>query len=337
MPTELNLPVPPARASRRHLGALLVALALLPLGAPAARAQAAPLVVATVGMIGDVAAELAGSCATVTTLVGSGSDPHLYRASAGDVRALSRADLILYGGLHLEAGLAQVLDGFEGRIPVVAVSEAAVPAERRIRASAAGGVYDPHVWMDVSQWRDAVPVIEAALVEHAVDAGCAPEVAARAAEYRALLDDLHAWALAAIASVPAEQRVLVTAHDAFEYFGRAYGIEVEGIQGISTETEAAVADIRRVAELVVVRRVPALFVESTINPRTVNAVLEAVEQRGGRAVIGDELFADALGASGTPEGTYVGMLLHNVSAIVVALGGELPPLPATLAAWETRW
>src|SRR5690606_19906922 len=222
MPTELNLPVPPARTSRRHLGALLVALALLPLGAPAARAQAAPLVVATVGMIGDVAAELAGSCATVTTLVGSGSDPHLYRASAGDVRALSRADLILYGGLHLEAGLAQVLDGFEGRIPVVAVSEAAVPAERRIRASAAGGVYDPHVWMDVSQWRDAVPVIEAALVEHAVDAGCAPEVAARAAEYRALLDDLHAWALAAIASVPAEQRVLVTAHDAFEYFGRAY-------------------------------------------------------------------------------------------------------------------
>ena len=203
--------------------------------------------------------------------------------------------------------------------------------------SDAGGVYDPHVWMDVSQWRDAVPVIEAALVEHAVDAGCAPEVAARAAEYRALLDDLHAWALAAIASVPAEQRVLVTAHDAFEYFGRAYGIEVEGIQGISTETEAAVADIRRVAELVVVRRVPALFVESTINPRTVNAVLEAVEQRGGRAVIGDELFADALGASGTPEGTYVGMLLHNVSAIVVALGGELPPLPATLAAWETRW
>lgn len=326
----------PVRRRADWLAAVVLAFSLL--AAPTAARAATPRVVATVGMIGDVAAELAGECAQVSTLMGPGSDPHLYRASAGDVRLMERADLVLYGGLHLEASLARVLEGFASRTTTVAVSEAAVSPADRI---AAGSVYDPHVWMDVSLWRGAAQVIANALIETVTaagdTAGCAAQVSARYADYSALLADLHAWALEAIASVPSRQRILVTAHDAFAYFGRAYDIEVEGIQGISTETEAAVADIRRVASLLVERGVPALFVESTINPRTVNAVLEAVEQRGGHAAIGSELFADALGTQGEPEGTYVGMILHNVRAITTALGGQLPELPASLAEWEARW
>lgn len=326
------------RRRPRRLAAL-IALCMLTLGAAHGQ-NPPPLVVATVGMIGDVAQELAGGCANVRTLMGPGSDPHLYRPSAGDVRTLSEARLILYGGLHLEAGLAQVLERFGGMTAVVAVSEAAVSEELRILSAGAGGtaVYDPHVWMDVSLWAGAVDVIADALVERLqLDAGCAGTVAANAESYGSLLAELHAWAARAIATIPERQRLLVTAHDAFGYFGRAYGIEVEGIQGMSTETEAAVADIRRVAQVVVERAVPALFVESTINPRTVSAVLEAVRQRGGAVELGGGLYADALGAQGTREGSYVGMVVHNVSAIVVALGGEPPALTPALAAWEARW
>ncbi|NLG65398.1 MAG: zinc ABC transporter solute-binding protein [Actinobacteria bacterium] len=323
--------------SRAPWLAVAVATALI-MAAPAGARAATPRVVATVGMIGDVASELAGSCAQVSTLMGPGSDPHLYRASAGDVRLMERADLVLYGGLHLEASLARVLEGFASRTATVAVSEVAVSPAERI---AAGSVYDPHVWMDVSLWHAAAGVIAEALAAAIVDAGdedsCTEAIAARHADYSALLLDLHDWAVAAVASVPERQRILVTAHDAFAYFGRAYGIKVEGIQGISTETEAAVADIRRVAALMFDRGIPALFVESTINPRTVNAVLEAVEQRGGHASIGSELYADALGAEGEPEGTYVGMILHNVRAITTALGGRVPELPASVATWEARW
>ena len=350
------------------LAALCVSLALAILGGgyvdaapgddPATAAGAgqpvagAPLVVATVGMIGDVAREVAGECAVVETLMGPGSDPHLYRPSAGDVRLLDSADLVLYGGLHLEAGLSEVLASFAARKPTVAVSETAVAEPERLAATgalaaagraagaanAAGVVYDPHVWMDVALWSGAAAVIADAIAQRVGDLpGCQEAVAARSEQYRSSLQALDGWAAEALASVPAQQRVLITAHDAFAYFGRAYGVEVEGVQGVSTETEAAVADIRRVADIVIARSVPAVFVESTINPRTVQAVLEAVEQRGGDVAIGDLLYADALGAEDSSEGTYVGMVVHNVTAIAVALGGEVPPLPSALATWQARW
>ncbi len=323
------------RAPRSLLTAVLGAF--LALGFALAQ-PGGPRVVATVGMIGDVAAELAGDCADVTVLIGPGSDPHLYRASAGDVRALAQADLVLYGGLHLEAGLGDVLASLASRRPVVAVSEAAVPASERIGTGREGlGAYDPHVWMDVSLWARAVPVIAEALTTAAGDAECADGIASAAAVYAGQLAALHAWAAAALAGVPADRRVLITAHDAFAYFGRAYGVEVDGIQGISTETEAAVADVRRVAGLVVERGVPTIFLESTINPRTVNAVREAVAARGGSVALGESLYADAPGSAGTADGTYVGMVVHNVRAIVTGLGGEAPPLPPELADWEARW
>lgn len=315
---------------------MAAALAAVALAVTFAQAQATvPKVVATVGMIGDVAAELASTCAEVHVLVGAGSDPHLFRASAGDVRLLEIADLVLYNGLYLEAGLARVLEGFARRTPTVAVAELAVAPVDRI--SHGRDLYDPHVWMDASLWADAAAVIAEALAGVMKDEACLQQVADRASDYRSLLLQLHAWSGVAIGTIPEQQRILVTAHDAFAYFGRAYGIEVEGVQGISTETEAAVADIRRVAQLLVDRQVPALFLESTINPRTVTAVLEAVQQRGGATLIGSELYADALGSAGQPEGTYVGMVLHNVRAITSALGGTLPELPADVAAWEARW
>lgn len=343
MPTtrQPSRPRPPrkersASSRRGPKSALLLALlAVLALSAGQVGAQQ-PLVLSTVGMIGDVVAELAGECARSETLVGPGGDPHLFRASAGDVRIMGQADLIFYVGLHLEAGLASVLANFADRTPTVAVAEVAVPEEALISQEAS--VYDPHVWMDVSLWRGVVPVVAGTLTEALdLDEACAQQVAERTESYAQLLGELHAWAGAAIATIPEEHRILVTAHDAFEYFGRAYDIEVEGIQGISTETEAAVADIRRVAQLVVERGVPALFVESTINPRTVTAVLEAVEQRGGSAVLGDQLYADSPGAKGSMEGTYVGMVVHNVRAITTALGGSVPPLQGALAEWEARW
>lgn len=318
------------------------ALLLLVLAWPSATAQQAPAtapltVVATVGMIADVARQVGGQCVNVEFLMGPGSDPHLFRASAGDINKLRRAQLILFGGLGLEGQLGEVLTGLSRSIPAVAVAEAAVPEEQRL-ASLAGYAYDPHVWLDASQWADAALVIGETLVDAAgVDAQCGAAIGERAAAYHALLNDLDDWARRSLSTIPDEQRVLVTAHDAFAYFGRAYDIEVVGVQGISTETEAAVADIRRVADLVVERAVPAVFIESTINPRTLQAVIDGVRQRGGDVRLGAQLYADSLGAGDRPEGTYVGMLVHDVAVITTELGGTVDGLPASAAEWLATW
>lgn len=326
----------------RRLRTIVLALACcLVTGATGAQQGAggsSPLrVVATVGMIGDVASEVGGDCVAVDVLMGPGSDPHLYRASAGDITALRNARLILFGGLGLEGQLGQVLAGLSGAIRSVAVSELAVEEDRRL-ASTVGYAYDPHVWLDVAQWADAALVIGSALAEDpAMSAECAAAIRERADAYHLLLDELDDWARRSLATVPEATRVLVTAHDAFEYFGRAYGIDVVGVQGISTETEAAVADIRRVADLVVERGLPTVFVESTINPRTLQAVIDGVRQRGGTVGLGSQLYADSLGAAGTPHGTYVGMVLHDVSVITSELGGSVPGLPDSASTWLSTW
>lgn len=331
--TRVSSPPPTRAAPLRALLGLFFLLPLLALGP--ARAQDAPLrVVSTVGMIGDVVTRVGGACAQSTVLMGPGVDPHLYRASAGDVRTLQRADAIFYGGLSLEGQLGDVLARFAQRTPTVAVSERAVPPEARIEASGDYAV-DPHVWMDASLWAETAHVIAEQIIELRPD--CAEAVRERAHAFAAEAQALHGWIDEAVATVPEGRRVLVTAHDAFAYYGRAYGLEVVGVQGISTEAEAGVADVRSVAETVVARGVPALFVESTVNPRTVRAVLDAVERRGHEARLGGELYADALGEAGTPAGTYLGMLHANTEAIVTALGGELPPLPEALAPWAERW
>lgn len=298
-------------------------------------AQAAPLkVLATTGMIADVAANVAGTCGEVEALMGAGVDPHLYQASAGDVRRFQTADAILYSGYSLEGQLGDVLEKFGERKPTVAMAPVSIGPEHLIATDDVYGI-DPHLWMDVSLWAMLAPTAALTLGETAPD--CAVDMEARAVAYGAELAALHAWIEASIATIPEDQRILVTAHDAFAYFGRAYGIEVRGIQGISTESEAGIADIRAMVDAVVDEGVPAVFVESTINPRTIEAVIEGAADRGHELRIGGELFSDAMGAAGTAEGTYIGMLASNTVTIVNALGGEPAPWPPILDAWAERW
>lgn len=299
-----------------------------------AAAHAQTNVVATIGMIGDVARTIGAECADVTTLMGPGIDPHLYQATARDVQTLGQADLILFSGYTLEGQLADVLTRLGERTPTLAVSEAAV-AEADMIATDDNYGFDPHVWMDASLWARTVPVIAEALSEQAPD--CADAISARAETYENQLLALDAWVRDTIASIPEPQRDLVTAHDAFGYFGRAYGIEVAGIQGISTSAEASIADIRETADLLVSRQIPAIFVESTINPRTIQAVIEATGQQDHAVTIGGELFADAMGEDGTAEGTYIGMIFSNTLAIARALGGTPAELPEALADWTGEW
>ena len=276
-------------------------------------------VVTTVGMIKDVAENVGGRHVRVTGLMGPGVDPHLYKASEGDVRRLYRADVIFYGGLHLEARMAEVLEEMGERTRTVAVGEA-IPKDSLRSPPEFQGAYDPHVWFDVRLWMMTVPRIAETLA--AADPAHAAEYRANAARYLDELRELDAYVRAQAARVPAERRVLVTAHDAFNYFGRAYGFQVRGLQGISTASEAGTADVQELADFIARRRIPAVFVESSIPRRNVEAVQEAVASRGWRVRIGGELFSDALGTAGTPEGTYAGMVRHNIDTIVAALLGE---------------
>ncbi|TVP71556.1 MAG: manganese transporter [Rhodobacteraceae bacterium] len=302
-----------------------------------AGAQAAPLnVLATVGMVADVAADVAGDCARVSALLGAGSDPHSYRATPSDVAKLSDAELVLYVDPALEARLAEVLAGFSSRTPTLGLLRASFDAADLLEDPDEAGAVDPHLWMDVSRWAQIAPVIADAIAEQRPD--CAEMMAARVAQLDAQLDALHGWVAEAIASIPEGQRILVTAHDAFHYFADAYGMEAsEAIEGISTESEASIGDIRAVAAFVVERNVPAVFVETTINPRTIEALVAEVRSLGHDVEIGGALFSDAMGDDGTPEGTYIGMIRANTQIVTEALGGMLPDWPDALQDWAVTW
>lgn len=309
-------------------------LGLLPLAASVSANDEPLNVVATIGMIADVAQEVGGECVSVNAMMGPGVDPHLYQASASDVATLRGAEQILYSGYSLEGQLGNVLENFSARTPTLAVSPASIDTGDLITAQDVYGI-DPHLWMDVSLWAQTLPALSEAFSEARPE--CATTIEANTERYQAQLLALHEWVKESIASIPEEQRILVTAHDAFNYFGRAYNIEVEGIQGISTETETGIADIRSMADSVVTRNVPAVFIESTINPRTIQAVIDAAEQRGHDVEIGGELYSDAMGDAGTLDGTYMGMIYRNTQHIVEALGGSLAPLPTELDDWANEW
>ncbi|HYW10929.1 MAG TPA: zinc ABC transporter substrate-binding protein [Longimicrobium sp.] len=273
-------------------------------------------VVATIGMIRDVAQNVGGEHVRVVGLMGPGVDPHLYKASEGDVRRLFRADVVFYGGLHLEARMGEVLAEMGGRTRVAAVSEI-IPTDQRLSPPEFQGAYDPHVWFDVRLWAMTIDVVARTLSE--ADPAHARDFAANAERYRAQLAELDRYVREQAARVPAERRVLITAHDAFNYFGRAYGFQVRGLQGISTASEAGTADVQALARFIATRRIPAIFVESSIPRRTIEAVQEAVAAQGYDVRIGGSLFSDAMGNPGTAEGTYMGMVRHNIDTIVGAL------------------
>ena len=275
-----------------------------------------PEILTTTGMLADLARNIGGSGVGITALMGSGVDPHLYQASAGDVARLARADLILYNGLHLEARMADILGDERLRQKSVAVGERLNP-ERLLPAEQAGKTYDPHIWFDVLLWADAARIVCDEMSRRFPDH--ATEFEANTAQYVAELEALDREVRECLAAIPEPQRVLITAHDAFRYFGRAYGIEVRGLQGISTNSEAGTADVERLAAFVVSRRIPTLFVESSVPPRTIEAVQQAARSKGFEVRIGAELYSDSLGDPGTPQGIYTGMMRHNVSAIVAGL------------------
>lgn len=304
---------------RRRALATLAATMLLP---AAARAGGTLRIVTTIAQIADTAARIAAERASVRALMGEGVDPHTYRQTRADVLALRRADLVLANGLHLEAQLDDLLSELGRERPVVRLAER-LPAERLLERPEFAGRHDPHVWMDVLLWRELVAEVRDALIR--LDPAGEAGFRARALAYAAELEALDRYVRAVLATIPERQRILVTAHDAFGYFGRAYGLEVVGIQGISTESEAGLAEIERLVRLIVERRVPAVFVESSVSERNVRALVEGAAARGHRVRIGGALFSDAMGAPGTYEGTYVGMIDHNATVIARALGGEAPP------------
>lgn len=309
-------------ASRRSLlrGALAI-LATAPLGA-GAFAQGRPLsVLTTTAMLGDAARAVGGSRVAVTTLLGEGVDPHVYKPTRADTARMLSADMIVANGLHLEA---QFKDAFEqiGRTKPVVLAGEALPRERLVSDEDYKDRFDPHVWMDPDLWKDVVLVIRDAL--KARDPAGARAYDDAGAAYAAEVASVADYARTVLGSVPKERRVLVTAHDAFAYFARAFSFEVIGIQGVSTESEAGLRRIEEVVDLVVKRAIPAVFVEASVSDRNVLAVVEGSARRGHRLAVGPQLFSDSMGAPGTYEGTYLGMVDHNVTAIARALGGTAP-------------
>jgi len=290
--------------------------------------EGAPIkVTTTTGMIADLALNIGGDRVEVSSLMGPGVDPHLYKPSAGDIRKLEDADLILYNGLELEGRMTDLLVKIaRAGKPTIPVAEE-IPEDLLREPPQFKGKYDPHIWFDVTLWKMAAQRVKDALVE--VEPGSDAVFQANLDAYLGELDALHQYVTETIALIPEEQRVLVTAHDAFGYFGDQYGIEVLGLQGMSTATEATAGDIQAMAEMIATRQVPAIFVESSVPPATVEAVQAAVRDRGFDVVIGGSLFSDAMGAAGTPEGTYLGMVRHNVETIAGALAGSAAATPAT--------
>ena len=276
----------------------------------------------TVGMVNDIVKHIAGDKASVKNIVGEGVDPHLYKPTRSDVATLLKADVVFYSGLMLEGKMTDVLVkvATKGK-PVYAVTEL-IDEAFLLEPEEFAGHHDPHVWMDVKGWMKAVEAVAKALGEY--DSKNKDYYRKNADNYSAKLQELNDYVEKIVNTVPERSRILITAHDAFNYFGRAYGLEVKGIQGISTESEAGLKDINRLVDEIIERDVKAVFVETSVADKNIRALIEGARAKGHTIKIGGELFSDAMGSPGTYEGTYIGMIDHNATTIVRGLGGEAP-------------
>jgi manganese/zinc/iron transport system substrate-binding protein len=274
-------------------------------------------VVCTTTMIKDMVAELGGERIIVEGLMGSGVDPHLYKASEGDVSKLFNADVIFYNGLHLEGKLVDVFEKMRGQGKKAIALTDAIDKSTLIGSEYFASSYDPHVWFDTDYWLQMAALATQKLSEE--DSEGAGLYSENLAAYQAKITNLEIQLKQKIVELPQEKRVLVTAHDAFNYFGRKYDFYVVGLQGLSTATEAGVKDVQRITQFIIDRNIKAVFIESSVPRRTVEALQAAVKAQDQEVIIGGELYSDALGSAGTVEGTYTGMYLHNVNTIVNAL------------------
>lgn len=284
--------------------------------APQAEGRQTPIrVVTTVAMLEEVVRTVGGDRVEVQALMGPGVDPHLYRATARDTERLDQAELIVAVGLHLEGKLDDILARQTQRGKSVVMAGETIPESMRLKVEA--GKDDPHIWHDPIRWQEVVDPIREALTK--LDPEHADEFTSRAEDYIRALNELDGEAELALKDIPEERRVLITAHDAFRYFGDRYKIEVRGIQGINTASEASARDIMELADFIVARKIRAIFVESSVPPATIEALQKAVRAQGHQVEVGPALYSDAMGTPGTPEGNYIGMFRHNIKAISEAL------------------
>jgi manganese/zinc/iron transport system substrate-binding protein len=297
--------------------ALAILFLALPCFADSTKPTSAKVsIVTTTGIIGDTVSSIGGSHVEVTSIMGEGVDPHLYKASPGDMKKLLGSDLVLYNGLHLEGKMSEALEKLSSRRPVVAVTRS-VPKELLRAPPDHPDASDPHVWFSPKIWRYVIDEIAHTLSAHLPSA--ASDFASNAARVKGEYNELDSWIRGQIATIPVDKRILITAHDAFSYFGAEYGINVLSIQGMSTDSEASLQEINQLVETIVSKNIPAVFVESSVPQKTITALTQGASARGHKVSIGGELFSDALGATGSDVGTLPGIIRHNTTVIVKAL------------------
>ena len=310
------------RQKLKKLSGILLSVTLLLVGCaqPAASPDSGENtvnIVATTTMLADLSAVIGGSHVTVNGLMGPGIDPHLYQASAGDVTLMQKSDVIVYNGLHLEGKMGEVLESLSEQGHSVICIEEGLDEAKLLEWAGGGSVHDPHIWFDVALWMDAARVVSEGLSK--ADPQNAADYEANLEAYLKELEELDAYIRQLTAELPENQRVLVTAHDAFSYFGNAYGFEVRGLQGISTDAEAGTADVSALADYIVESQIKAIFVESSVPPKTIEALQAAVKARGFEVAIGGELYSDSLGGKDSGAESYILTFKANIDTIVNAI------------------
>jgi manganese/zinc/iron transport system substrate-binding protein len=273
-------------------------------------------IVCTTGMIGDMVQQLVGDSLKVVSLMGPGVDPHLYKATQGDVQQLSNAAVIVHNGLHLEGKMTEIFEKLKDQKEIIKVSDALEQADL-INSTDFVDAHDPHIWFDAQLWRKCLFRVSAELKR--IYPNLAQQIDERTTRYQLELFQLHEYARTQIELIPENQRIMITAHDAFKYFGKAYNMEVKGLQGISTTAELGLQDVSQLVQYITERRIKAIFVESSVPKKSIEAVIEGCAQKGHDLKMGGELFSDAMGSKNTPEGSYIGMVRHNVNTLVNAL------------------
>jgi len=274
-------------------------------------------IVTTTTLVGDLVENIGGDRVNVITLMGPGVDPHIYKASAGDVTRMQEADMVVYSGLHLEGKMGDIFEKIEEVDKLIISVGDDIDRYRLLDFVTNPGNYDPHIWFDVSLWKEAAKKTAEGL--KTLDKENSSEYEENLANYLEELDDLEDYIISRRDELPEDKRILVTAHDAFSYFGRAYGFQVKGLQGISTSAEAGTSNVRELADFIVENEVKAIFIESSVPKKSIEALQEAVRSRGFNVDIGGELYSDSTGDGGTPEATYIGTFKANIDTIVDGL------------------
>ena len=296
---------------------LILSLCLVGCSAPTeSRTNKKPHIVATTGMLYDAVINIGGDSITAEVLMGPGVDPHLYKATQGDLSKLNQAKIVVYNGILLEGKMSDILKKL-GRSKITLAAAESIPDSLLIRHGDHEDAFDPHVWFDVSLWQLAVTAIGKSMIN--LDSANRTYYQSNLETYLSKLDSLDNYIKRSIQEIPEKQRILVTAHDAFGYFGQAYGVKVEAVQGLSTVSDFGLKDIADLIDLIIANDIRAIFVETSVSDRSINAIVTGCQKKGHEVVIGGNLYSDAMGELGTPEGTYPGMFTKNVQTIVEAL------------------